>query len=133
MGQYTSKRCECCKIKNATYELNIGIVFPDSILECKCKYLYKNIQKYLYSLNISNTIFNYKYCTCDRNIYYENIIKDIYSKNRDILEFMVKIPIVKHDASFGGRIDSEINFKFYGCDDCINYRPWSKEKLNKII
>lgn len=132
MGQYITKKCECCRYRNATYQLSVKCNIP----ECKCN---KNIKPFLKSLNISNLLYNYEKCNCERNVIYDNHIRKVYSDNRDILEFMVKIPLTINDSEVYNLDDSDYNkkkyyvfFNFYGCDECVNYRPWSKQKLNKI-
>jgi hypothetical protein len=140
MGQYITKKCECCRYKNATYQLSLKYNIP----QCKCN---KNINSFLKSLNISKLLYNYEKCNCERNEIYDKYIRNVYSDNRDILEFMTKIPLITSEVGetlgdkpvqgdnneyTSGSLMYYIFFNFYGCDDCVNYRPWSKQKLNKI-
>lgn len=124
---YVNKCCSC-KINKATHKKTIKYDIP----ECECNYLIIAKIKPIY---FNNRLLLNNRCTCNRSITISECNKKILSDYRNCLEFLNYIPsndTYERDLITNIKND-EIDYNFYGCDECMKYRHWTYDLLEKII
>ena len=123
---YVNKCC-ACKSNKATYKKTITYKIPD----CECNFIIIPKIKPIYFSD--KLIFNNR-CACNRSIAISECNKKVLSDYRNCLEFLSHIP--SNDTFHRDFITDikreEIDYYFYGCDDCMKYRPWTYDVLEKI-